>query len=225
MALINRIKTGDRVDINISGIGGETLKRVSSIVEAVLKNTEVLILTPMSGGAVLELPPGSKYEARFYTGSNVFLFDVSVSETLIIEGQYITILNLVSEGKRIQLRDFFRININLRFNFSRVEDHLNSDEYVLYEAITKDLSGGGISFLTDAELAEGTEIYANLVLDEEYIVGFGRVGGMQKAYSGKYKYLYRCQFLAMPDAQLEKIVRFVNKQQLKSVLYSSGYGI
>ena len=215
--MIKSIKTGDRVEIGLKGEKTEGRRKLATLVEAVLNNKEILILMPISAGTMVKLPSDRKFEARFYTGGSVTLFDVSILDHPIIDGMYLTKLQIESEGERVQLRDFYRITSSIEFNFTLAADQFKEEELTPYKAITKDLSGGGTSFVTDLAMEDDTEIYANFVLDGEYIVVLGKVRGKQKAEGAAYKFLYRCQFLALPDMDQEKIVQYINNQQFKSI--------
>ena len=215
-----KIKTGSRIEIGLKGEENERRRKLATLVEAVLNSREVLILMPMSAGKMVKLPSNMQYEARFYTAtSNVFIYDVSIVEHLVIDGIYLTKLRLESEGEKIQLRDFYRINNAMEFTFSLVKEQIEGDEegHELYKAVTKDMSGGGMSFVTDLEINEDEEIYANFVLDGEYVVVLGRVRGKQPVKDSIYNYLYRCQFLAMPDAEQRKIVQYINNRQFNTI--------
>lgn len=217
--MIKRIKTGARVEIGRKAEKNDERRKLATVVEAVLNNDEVLILMPMSAGSMVKLPEHMPFEARFYTETSVIVYDVTIMGHPIVDGIYLTKLRLDSTGEKIQLRDFFRVNSAVEFNYSlAVENMVNEDEEVkLYKAITKDMSGGGMSFITDLEIPEAADIYANFVLDGEYIVVLGRVRGRAPANNAAYKYLYRCQFLAMPDNEQEKIIHFINNQQFKAI--------
>ena len=214
--MVKRIRTGDRVEIGFKSEAGER-RRLATLVEAVLNDKEVLILMPISGGSMVKLPPEKSFEARFYTGTSVYIFDVTILEHPIIDGIYLTKIRMDSLGERIQLRDFYRITSAIEFNFSLATDQFIDTEgsFELYKALTKDFSAGGMSFVSDLSMEDKTEIYANFVLDGDYIVILGRVMGRQRIVGMAYKYQYRCQFLAMPDVEQEKIVKFINNQQLK----------
>ena len=215
--MIKRVKTGDRVEIGFKDGKDEGRRKLATVVEAVLSHTEVLILMPISAGAMIKLPLNRDYEARFYTGTSVIVYDVTITEHPIIDGQYLTRLRLVSQGERIQLRDFYRMTSSVNFNFSIAKDQLEGEGITLHKAVTKDLSGGGMSFVADVEMEDGTEIYANFVLNSEYIVVLGKAMGKQLAGGANFKYLYRCQFIALPDMDQEKIVQFINNQQFKTI--------
>ena len=218
--MIKRIGTGDRVEIGFKDVKGER-RRLATVVEAVLTNAEVLILMPIADGKMIRLPTEGSFEARFYTGSSVFVYDVSVLEYPVIDGIFLTKLRLNSLGERIQLRDYYRINSSLSFSFSIAREEFDEDEeaepLVQYDAMTKDFSGGGMSFITDEELPAGTEVCANFLLDGEYIVVLGKVMGYQETQNLPYKYQYRCKFLGVPDMEQEKIIQFINNQQYKSI--------
>ena len=214
--MINRIKTGDRVEIGFKSDQDVERRRLTTVVEAAFANGEVLVLMPMSAGAMVRLPSFENFEARFYTGPSVLVYDVAVVDHPIIDGMYLTRLRLASEGERIQLRDFYRITSNFRFNFSLAEPPHGETQFKLYEAMTKDLSAGGMNFETDVDLHEGAQIFANFVFDGELLVVIVRALGKQDS-PGRYKYQYRSQFLSLSNTDQEKIMKFINKEQYKAI--------
>ncbi|MCL2398226.1 MAG: flagellar brake protein [Defluviitaleaceae bacterium] len=214
--MIKNIKTGNRVEIGFKTDDGNRRSLVT-VVEAVLSDKIVLVMMPMAGGAMVKLPLKSGFEARFYSGGSVIVYDVAILEHPVIDGLFLTKLQLNSTGEKIQLRDFFRVNSSIDFNFTLVRNLLQEEDLtVRNKAMTKDLSGGGMSFVTDLPMEDGTEIYANFVLEGEYIVVLGRVKGMTPTDGALYKYLYRCQFLGMSDMEQEKILKFINNQQYRT---------
>lgn len=218
--MLSRIKMGDRVEISFKGTKDENLRKLATSVEAVFSNNgEVLVLMPISAGTMVKLPMDKDFEVRFYTGASVIVYDAKIIGHPVIDGLHLTKLRLTSEGERIQLRDYYRIDNTLEFYFSVGGAQLLREdaEFKLYKAVTKDLSAGGMSFVTDKELLDDTEIYANFVLGEDYVVVLARAMGKQDAGKGPYKYLYRSQFLAMPASDQEKIMKYINKQQYKTM--------
>ena len=207
------------MELGFKGPKGQERRRLATVIEAVLSSTEVLVLMPLSSGNMVKLPLDKSFEARIYGETSVFVYDVTVLDHPVIDGVYLTKLRLDSMGERIQLRDFYRVNSSLEFNFSVAGEQSEDGETIpMHQALTKDLSGGGMSFVSNKELPSGTEIYANFVLDGEYIVVLGKAMGRQETVDNMaYKYQYRCQFLAMPDSEQEKIVQFINSQQFKAI--------
>jgi len=223
--VIKHIKTGNRVEISFEDTTNPDKRRkLSTLVEAVLMNkNQVSVLMPMAGPAEkkvkVRLPVGSGYELQFFTDLSIYRFDGAVVEHLILNGEHLTILRLNSAGEKVQLRDFFRHNSAIQFRFNLVDDQLGDiDEIEMHQGVTRDLSGGGMSFLSDVLLKDGIEIYANFVLGGEYITLLGKVLGRSEMPSGAYKYQYRTMFLAVPEAEQEKIIKFIHNQQYNKSL-------
>jgi len=218
------IKAGVRVELNYKNNKVGMRRKYATKVETVLNNSEVLILAPISGRDIIKLVTNEPLEARFYTESSVFSYDALATAHPIIDDVYLTKLQLISTGEKIQTRDFFRVNSKLNFTFSLVNEVMlggKADKNApSYFGLTKDLSGGGMSFVSDLNINEGTDIYANFMLGNEYIVVMGKVRGKQEIEDLTYKYQYRCQFLAVPDSDQEKIVYYTNNQQFNAITQS-----
>ena len=221
--LIKHVKVGDRVEIGFKNDKGEERRKLATVVEAVVNNDrEVLVIMPMSGGTMIKLPLNRQYEAKFYAGSSVFVFDVTIMEHPIIEGVFLTRLRLDSRGQKVQVRDFYRIRTFVDFTFTIASDIIEVDELpIMNTATTKDLSAGGMSFITDCDLEEGAEIYTNFILDGEYIVLLGKTWGKQLAVNANKKFLYRCKFVAAPEVERGKVAKFVYNQQFKNIKHIS----
>jgi len=216
--LVKRIRIGDRVEIGFKeGVDGVVKRKLPTSVEAILNETDVLVLMPNSAGVMIKLPVEKVFEAKFYSGASVLLYDIMIVSHPIIEGRYLTKFRLVSPGKRVQLRDFYRIYSTIEFTFSVATEQLEEGDLPLFKGLTKDFSGGGMNFSSDFEIEDGMEIYANFILDDEYIVVLGRILGRSNSDGTGYTFHYRCQFIAMPDLDHEKIMQYITHQQYKSL--------
>jgi len=218
--MVGRIKAGNRVEISRKDAASKR-KHLVSIVETTFGDNEVLILMPMSSGAMVKLPLDGGFEARFYTGTSVIIFDVTVVSHLVVDGIYLTKLRVESQGEKIQLRDFYRMDVAITFYFTAAEGNIEDEASLIrYRAITRDISGGGMSFVAEHPMLDGTEVYANFELEREYLVIIGRVtnvGGWAVNAPDSYSHFFRCQFVAMSEIEQEKIIKFINNLQYKSV--------
>ena len=213
------IKTGNRVEISYIRDGAERQKWVT-VVEAVIDRERVIVLMPMSGGELVRLPAGGRFEARFYTDLNILLYECEVVGNGNIEGTYFTTLKLLTEGERIQLRNYYRFFGTLDFKFSVLKEITSFDEEpTMYNGVAVDLSGGGMRFVSPKRLAPNTDIHAVLPLSEEYIMALGQILDRVKAVNADRQFQYRVKFLALPDVDREKIVRHINEQQYKALRF------
>ena len=211
------IKTGHRVELSFKEDAAYRKKLVTAV-EAVLDFNRVLVLMPMSGGTMVRLPIRNDYEARFYTNLSIMRYDCAVMEHTNVEGIYLTMIRLLSAGDKVQLRSFFRFTNSLTFRYSVLKEGEEFDEQPeMYEGLLVDLSAGGIRFVANEKLEVRTEIHAILILNGEYIMALGRILEQLESRHAAYKYQYRVQFLALPDMDREKIVRYINDQQYKSL--------
>ncbi|MCL1988134.1 MAG: flagellar brake protein [Firmicutes bacterium] len=215
--MVKRIKPGDRVEIGFQGDNKGERRRLPTTVEFVPNDKEILVLMPMSAGSLVKLPIARAFETRFYTGSDIIIFDATVLEHPVMNGLYLTKFGLDSAGERIQLRNYHRISSRIEFTFSVVDEDFNVSEQtlVMHNGVIEDLSGGGMRFVSDFLIYSDTNICANFLLDGEYVILMCRVLGWQGLKSGNHQYQYRCQFLNSRDPEQEKVIKFINNQRYK----------
>ena len=215
--MIKYVRAGDRVEIGFSSPEGAKHKKLVTAVETVLNDKDVLVLMPVSSGSMIKLPVNRKYEAKFYTGSSVYVYDITITEHPVINDVFLTKFRLDSKGEKVQVRDFYRVDTYIKFTFAFASESLLETEKPpeSYQAVTQDLSAGGMSFSANEELADNTEIFATFVIDNEDLMVLGSAFGKRNV-DGEFKYSYRCKFLGVPDAEREKLVKYVNSQQFKS---------
>lgn len=212
--MVNHIKAGQRAEISFKNDDGKK-RTLAAEVEAVLNNKEVLVLIPVTGKSMAELPAKGGYEAKFYVNGNILAFDVSVTEHLQTDGMYLTKLRMDSAGERIKMRKSYRIGCSVKFNFTLGKtDGKDKDSAVSHEGIIKDLSGGGMSFVTDLKLEKDAPIFADFIFDDEHITVLCRATGGSKESEGKY--LCRCRFVGLSDIELEKISKFINNEPYRT---------
>jgi len=215
--LLKRIKTGDRVEIGFKGDHKSERRRLPTTVEVVPNDKEVLVVMPVSAGSLVKLPISRAFETRFYTSSEILVFDATVLEHPIMNGLYLTKFSIDSAGERIPIRNYHRIDSRIEFTFSTVSDDFNITEetLVMHNGVIEDLSGGGMRFVSDFLMNSDTNICANFMLEGEYIVLMCRVLGWQGLKSGGHLYQYRCQFLDTRDPEQDKVIKFINTQRNK----------
>jgi len=212
--LIKHVKAGNRIEIALKNSAREKLH---TVIEAVLQaNQWVVVKMPLVSGNMIKLPFKKEYELRIFTSTNILTFDATVVNHVCLDGNYLTVLKLENDGAKVQHRDHFRLNSGLEFEFSLATDRLESDpnsEIATYKAATMDLSASGMRFTTNKELSDGDKIYANFILNSEYIIVLGKIISGGSSEDPNFEKEYRCKFVAVPDNKQQKIIQFLNSQQ------------
>jgi c-di-GMP-binding flagellar brake protein YcgR len=211
--LIENIKIGDRVEIRLKRDFEHSKPHISQV-ENRLGKDRVVMHMPISYGKLVELSKDSSYRLLFFTEKGLLRFDGIIEDYMNEDGFALMIVHLVSEGEKIQRRDFFRFSCVLPVKFSMVDDEAMTDETAtVCQGIVKDIGGGGICFLTNESMDEGKFIKCVIKLDSEVLVVIGEV--LQKHFFPKsnYRYQYRIGFVGILPAEQEKIVQFIFNEQ------------
>jgi c-di-GMP-binding flagellar brake protein YcgR len=126
---------------------------------------------------------------------------------------------ILSEGTKIQRREFYRIECMLPIRFVEVaagNEFADSSTY-MHDGFVKDISGGGMKFVTKHDMDDEARIRFSMVLEgmsaKHYIVAFGRTIDKKTLLYGNFRYQYNVQYYAMPDADQEHIVEFIFNEQ------------
>lgn len=223
------VSCGDKVDITF--LHQDIDKIYKSSVFDVLSEDEFEIWMPTEGGRMVLFPVGISFHFCFYTKPGLYVCDAIVTNRYKRDGFYLLSVKLESPLKKFQRRDFFRIECSEKFSFYSIEKEvfelkkteeifevISSVEYIdkKRSAIARDISGGGIRFTTEEELAVGSYILIVIRLCDgkmdqtlylpTVIVDCESVERFSKQYIIRAKF----QFTNLKDR--ESIVRYVFEQ-------------
>lgn len=226
MMISDYVSLGDKIDITY--LHQNNGKIYKSSVFDFLDELVVEIGMPTEGGKMILFPVGFECSLLFYTQRGMYICDGKVLERYKKDGFYMISVKITSIPKKHQRRDYYRVNCGIDFNFYRITEEvgrLESTTELLEEitnpkyipekrlARTKDISGGGIKFVTDEELESGSYILtvmhlANDKLDHTFYLVTEIIDciPMEKAPEKKLA-RGKFQFKDLKDRDL--IVRFV----------------
>jgi len=214
----NNIKIGDRLEITL--LRDKMGKSYVSQVEEVLGEDEVVVHVPISYGQLVKLSSREKYNMLFFTEKGMVEFDAEITEyTKESEFNFMHI-KLLSEGRRIQRREFFRFTCLLPLKFAKITDSYHDEQLeqvVLYDGIIKDLGGGGIRFVSNESVDEKGRMKCVFMLGDECLVVIGKVLHKQFYPKSNYKYQYRIEFVGISLPEQEKIVQYIFNEQRKII--------
>ena len=115
----------------------------------------------------------------------------------------------VLEALPRQRRGFFRWTVPLPVRFAVVQDARGPQQ----EALTLDVSGGGLCVPWSEPIAEGAELELELALDEEPVRALARVVDVRPNPDPPPSFHLALQFVRIADADRSRIVRFVFRKQ------------
>ncbi|MDR1689599.1 MAG: PilZ domain-containing protein [Clostridiales bacterium] len=223
--LFDNIKAGDRLEITKknSKPNIKPATYVSQVEEVIPAKSQVVIFSPISYGEIIRIDK-DEYTMLFYCEKGMMQFSAVGITNVKDSGQSFAVLKLTNKGERIQRRYFYRLDCIIPFKFGILErDKMNTAKRkdlfsnVSLEGIIKDISGGGIRFLSNEEIEANMYICCIIPVENEVLLPIGRVLTKQHFPKSNYKYQYRLLFEAILPEDQERIVQYVFNEQRKTL--------
>ena len=182
MALANYVKPGDKIDINfLHENNGKTYK--SGLFD-VISDSEIEITMPTIDGKIVMFNVGAECTFYFYGDKSLYTCEAIITNRYKRGNFYLLSAKIKKGLKRFQRREYFRFACLIDFIYYIIPEEVSSLETTeeIMKVIsnpeyndrkrmgrTKDLSGGGMRFITMEELEIGTKVLALLRLSNEKI--------------------------------------------------------
>lgn len=177
-----------------------------------ITESEILITIPVNDSIYLTLNEGVEVEQFFYDKKgNFFTYKTKVIGRYTEKEIPFYRLSKPYDVKKIQRRDYFRVNIIQTINYIKEID-LQKDirrEENYEDALLLDLSGGGMRIKVKEKLSFNDSIISNLNYEDEKIVVKGRVVRIEKTEDKRY--IYGIDFRDIDNSTREKIIKIVFK--------------
>jgi len=188
-----------------------------SQVQNIINENKIVIYAPITYGALVNLPKKTIFNFLFFTDKGIISFDGRIEDYNKKEGFNLIVIEFVSEGEKVQRRGSFRFSCVLPFNFYILNNEIDSanitEEDKIYSGIVKDISAGGLRFITNEEIDEKKIIKSLLDLDKEVLISVGNIIQRHTFPKSNYKYQYRVKFTDISSTEQEKIVQFIFAEQ------------
>lgn len=225
--MLSRIITpGNRIEITkpVNKNKEEKVRPYISQVYDILEDEQIKIAMPMVEGKVIPLPLHGRYNLCFYTPGGLYQAKAVITDRYKEDGLYILIVELASELKKFQRRQYFRLEYAMDIKFRAVtEDEfaaaISSEAEMKYlstfgmlDGISLDISGGGIRFTSREEVDKDSNIIIsiNIGITEEDIIGIAaNIISAGKVLNRDKIYEYRAEFVGMKNSEREKLIRFI----------------
>ena len=213
-----------------------------------LENGELELAMPTEGGRIRLLMLGIRYEFVFYTKNGLYRAYGQVRERYKTDNQYMLRVVLNTQLNKYQRREYFRLSYAMEISFCVIDEklvRLSGEELLFFtskmfsgeefekalqeemvdrprqKAYVKDLSGGGVRFVSDEKLLENSYILMDLVLKEKEISSkysiIGHVIDSEKLEENALaRYDNRVEFILRDSKVREDIIRFIFIEERKS---------
>lgn len=233
--LTKYVESGEKVELQLMvhdmDEGVEVEKKVYySVVHDVLSDDRMEIFMPIEKSKLILLPVDSEYDMYIYTKSGLLQCFARIVDRYKSNNVYILSLELISNLRKYQRREFYRFACALEMNArglseEEVNAYENGEKYIseelpLTKGIIVDISGGGIRFTTSVKYEVGSYLYCtyslwvNNLLKEYKIIS--KVLRSRNIDNRPGEYECRVQFLNLHPLQREEIIKFIFDEERKN---------
>lgn len=177
---------------------------------------KVKIAIPTQKGIPFPINPGANLEISFLTASGRFSFN---SEVLGRVRENIPVLEIKAPSylTRFELRKYFRVETRLKIKIKTIDYVINDGNPEMikkdYEAIVRDISGGGVRLTTDAKLESGQAL--ELDMSEAIGTKFDIVSRVVHLYNNDDNSEAGIEFVSIKETDRDKIIKYVFQRQIE----------
>lgn len=208
----------------------ERKKVYASQVREIISEDQLEIMMPMEKTKMILLPVNTEFDLYFYTPSGLFQCFANVIDRYKDGNQYVLLMELTSNLRKFQRREYYRLSCALEMNARPLEKEekdaidRNANNYLvpglpLKRSVVVDISGGGIRFISSYQYEADSLVYCkyNLVIDgvsKEYTL-VSKVLVVRELEDRKGVYEHRAQYVDIDTYDREEIIKFIFEEERK----------
>ena len=202
-----------------------------SVVYDILSDDRLEIFMPMEKQKLILLPVDSEYDMFIYTKTGLLQCFARIVDRYKSNNVYILSLELISNLRKYQRREFYRFACALELSARTLEAEevqaieenkpcLLQTDLPLRRSVIVDISGGGLRFMSVQKYEPGSFIYCsyNLVRDgqrKKYEI-IGKVLAVNELLNRPGTYEHRVQYHDMDVNVREEIIRFIFEEERRN---------
>lgn len=228
------VKPGNKMEIQAVERGrnaGPADKKViyNTKVYEVISEDRLEILMPMEKTKLVMLPVDGEYDLYFYTEAGLYQCFARVIDRYKENAVYLLLLELTSNLRKFQRREYYRFSCALEMNSRPLEkEEMDSFEISrelspglpLQRSIVVDISGGGLRFLANYAYEPDMLICCRYYLlidgkNKEYNL-VGKVLDVKEVYNRPGVYEHRVQYTDIDTEEREEIIKFIFEEERKN---------
>lgn len=195
----------------------------------ILSEDRLEIYMPMEKSKLILLPVNAEYDLYFYTQAGLYQCFANVIDRYKSDNQFILLMELTSNLRKFQRREYYRLSCALEMNSrplekEEVEVVERGNSYLvpglpLKRSVIVDISGGGIRFIGNYAYEPESLVYCkyNLVVDgnaKEYTL-VAKVLMVRELEDRPGVYEHRAQYINIDTSDREEIIRFIFEEERK----------
>lgn len=190
-------------------------KTYKSTIQDIIKDT-ILIGIPISDNGVYPLHTGEKVEYFVINRNEIFKCTSIVLGRKLDNKVNLIILSFPENIKKVQRREYFRLPIIMDIKYcvlskgntySRIEDIPSGYFNKMADALTIDISGGGMKITTKEYLQKENQIVVSLNIPDEIKIIASIIWCENDITSKNYKAAIK--FAAIDERTRDKIIKFI----------------
>lgn len=208
----------------------ESKKVYQTTVYDVISEDRFELYMPMEKTKLILLSVDAEYDLYFYTPSGLYQCFARVIDRYKSDNTYILLMELSSNLRKFQRREYYRLSCALEMNARSLEkEEIQSMEkketYLvpglpLKRSIIVDISGGGIRFIGDYEYKTDSMICCRYHLvvegkDKEYNL-VAKVISVRELEDRPGTFEHRAQYININTMEREEIIRFIFEEERKA---------
>jgi c-di-GMP-binding flagellar brake protein YcgR len=205
-------------------------KTLISQIYDMIDETQLKIAMPIVEGRVIPLPTNARFDVCFFTSGGLYKSKFVVLDRFKENGLYVLVVELVSELKKYQRRQYYRLECTMDIEYLVVENELvdslkDDEEYVkeildgsqLNKGIVIDISGGGIRFASRDKLDCNSTVLVKIniaISDGKSVYGvLGKVLNSSRMINNELMYEQRIEYSDIQNGDREIIIRYIFEQE------------
>lgn len=197
----------------------------------VLSEDRVEITMPMEKQKLVLLPVDGEFDLYFYSDNGLYQCYARVVDRYKNNSLYVLVLDLISNLRKHQRREYYRFSCALEMNSRQLEEEevalagkaedVLSPQLPLKRSIIVDISGGGLRFVANYAYEVQSLIlckYDLLVNGEtkEYNL-VGKVLSVREIENRKGVFEHRVQYVNVDDTEREEIIKYIFDEERKTL--------
>ena len=220
------VKPGNVIEIidkDLENPEERSAKTLRTRIFDIVSDDVIKVTIPTVQGKLQLIDTDGEYDVYFYTSNGLYQCTCTVKDRYRSNAIPIMELELQSNLRRYQRREYYRLNCMLAFDEEETDEYIKTGNYSTAtglrgpNAVMVDISGGGARFVSVDSYEVGALILFRFSLkqatgNKEYsIVGRVVYSEVMENMGGKYE--NRAQFVDIENTERESIIKYIFEEE------------